>query len=128
MMNFLRFLGRLGGPALLGLAIGAVVVTVLVEVRPESNPQLLPAIFDGEGAVVLGCAFWGVPSVTPFSEENPDVGVFVISASGSKQTPRRVTLAVDGPHGFAIVSGEECGVEIDWRRFPAVDRPGDKGE
>ena len=78
----------------------------------------LPARFEAQGAITLGCALWDVPYVTEYSDDNPNVGFWGIS--GSKE---EMLLLVDGPQGSTIVHGNACGISIDWGAFPGEQRP-----
>lgn len=88
-----------------------------------SKEWTLPAIFEGEGAITLGCALWSVPQVTEYSADNPNVGAFVVQASDMSG----LFALVDGPGGTELVSGTDCAISVDWRRFPRDTRPGDRG-
>ena len=87
--------------------------------RPERE-WVLPAAFVGQGAVTIGCRFWDAPVVTPYGPENPDTN---FAAGGF--SPESFAAIVDGPHGMALLSGKDCGIGIDWRRFPEAGRPAD---
>ena len=79
---------------------------------------VLPAAFTGDGAVTIGCQLWDVPAITPYGSLNPDVGF----AAGSF-SPDEFLAIIDGPHGSATLHGRNCGVSVDWRRFPTSERP-----
>ena len=86
----------------------------------------LPALFEGEGAVTFGCSLWEVPMVNPYGPDNPNEGFFAAQIAGSNEGLREAAIIVDGPNGTTLISGQDCGISIDWRRFPTEERPADR--
>jgi hypothetical protein len=112
----------------LGISIGGAaafgVYKVAASDRPEWQEWTMPARFEGEGAVTLGCAFWDVPQVSAYGSENPKLGFVGISVSGESGDIQAL-MAIDGPEGTAFMGGQKCAVSVDWSAFPSRFRAAD---
>ena len=111
-----------------GAAIGGAGMFGLVKSNSSSAASweewTMPARFEGQGAVTLGCAFWDVPHLTAYGDDNPKldyVNIVVGGDSGQVET----FGSVDGPQGTAFLSGTRCAVSVDWNAFPTHARPAD---
>jgi len=122
MLKHLGFVVRL-------LSVLALIIFILygpLQGKETDKEWTLPAIFEGEGAITIGCSFWGVPRVLPYAQDNPNQGFVLIQAGGDETNPINLLLLVDGPSGATAVQGDNCAISIDWRRFPTETRPWDR--
>jgi hypothetical protein len=123
-LKFTRWLGTF----LLGLAVGAAIVLGISRLTADQaqawEEWTLPARFEGEGALTVGCAFWDVPSVTEYGVNNPRLDSVVVGVSGDRGDVEALA-SIDGPKGTAFVSGQKCAVSVDWSVFPTRARPAD---
>ncbi len=79
----------------------------------------LPGIFEGDGAVTLGCALWNVPMA---GSEFDDPQLFLLEGDENE-----LLLFTVHNGRLYIISGQHCGLSIDWRRFPMEERRQDAG-
>lgn len=84
--------------------------------HPAEAP--LPALFEttGGGAVTIGCALWDVPQPDP-EDYNGDTHDYVLESDRDSL----FLVAVHAGH-TVLISGEQCGISLDWRRFPDKER------
>jgi len=111
--------------------LGAVLLLFAVVAGRESAPehvrtvtvtveQQAPGMFEttGGGAITLGCSLWDVPDVSDSYDGDPHD--FILQAA------RDSILGMFVHDGrLYMISGEQCGFSIDWRRFPETPRPQD---
>jgi len=109
----------------LGLAVGAVSAFAAARLTSPSpkvwEEWTLPARFEGQGAFTLGCAFWDVPHLTAYGDDNPRTDL-VSLAVGGESTDVQAFAVIDGPRGTAAISGSRCAVSVDWNAFPTRQR------
>lgn len=92
-----------------------------VTARHEA-PMAPAGLFDttGGAAASVGCAQWDVPEADPGPDYDGDNQDFVI---GANRVDLFMIVIHDG-HQY-LISGKQCGVVLDWRRFPEKARPTD---
>src|SRR5438477_5507805 len=81
----------------------------------------LPAQFEGQGAVTVGCAFWTVPQMRPYDGQNDNTGFVNLNSTGESGTVQTI-LMIDGPRGTTTIGGDKCAVSVDWNAFPQTQR------
>lgn len=84
----------------------------------QHEPQL-PGIFEGQGAVTVGCALWDVPITgEDYTGDSKD---FVVSGD-------RDSLIMLYSFGgkTRLISGSQCGYSVDHRVFPDKEREHDR--
>ena len=80
--------------------------------------EQLPGMFEGQGAITIGCSLWDVPQKG--DEYEGDSKDFVI------QGDRDSVLMIYSLGGKTqLVSGEQCGYSVDHRVFPEEERKHD---
>ena len=113
---------------LLGIAVGGAVVLGFSQFGSTHargwEEWTMPARFEGQGAVTLGCAFWDVPEVHAYSDDNPRLDYVEIGVGGESNDVKAIA-SIDGPEGTAFISGTRCAVSVDWSAFPNRRRPND---
>lgn len=84
----------------------------------HQEPQL-PGLFEGQGAVTVGCALWDVPSKG--EDWDGDAKDFLVQAD-------RDDFIMMYVHGGKIqtISGSQCGYSVDHRVFPEKERQHDR--
>lgn len=88
-------------------------------VRDLPVVQVVPGLWEGEGAITLGCSLYDTPQLMPYGKENEDTDTVGLQLRGDRDNPYQMLFVVDGPQGTVFLSGSYCGLSIDWRRFPA---------
>ena len=106
-----------------GALTGVVAVLLLVYLEFLSPVQTrtewtLPARFNGQGAITMGCALWYTASVTPYSEANPNERYAAVVFS----TVEGIKAYIQGPMGSVLVDGHECALSVDWSNFVYEER------
>jgi hypothetical protein len=87
---------------------------------PSSPP--LGGLFEGQGALTLGCAFWEVPTVQPYDADNQNLRTVLLQSIGDRDGVQTF-LVFDGPRGTVSISGSRCAVSVDWNAFPSTPIP-----
>ena len=117
----LAFFNTIG--TIIGALTGAVAILLLVYLEFLSSPQVqyewtLPARFNGQGAITMGCALWYPASVTPYSKDNPNEQFAAVAFS----TLEGLKAYIQGPMGSVFVEGRECALSVDWSAIPYRER------
>jgi hypothetical protein len=89
-------------------------------IAPSSPP--LGGLFEGQGALTLGCAFWEVPTVQPYNADNQNLRTVLLQSIGDRDGVQTF-LVFDGPRGTVSISGSRCAVSVDWNAFPSTPIP-----
>lgn len=106
------------------LVVGALVAVAMLGAAyfgagPLHRSEQLPGMFEGQGAVTIGCALWDVPLQGEAYEGDPKD--FLVQAD------REEFLMLYSLGGrMQIVSGKQCGYSVDHRVFPEEERKHDK--
>lgn len=84
-----------------------------------AHPEQAPGLFEGSGAVTVGCALWDVP--TDGSAYDGDPKDFYLSADRDE-----FVLAFVHQGKIKVASGQQCGISVDHRVFPTEERKHDR--
>lgn len=115
---------------------GALLVSgVSVYERSPAHPEWsLPARFEAQGAVTMGCALWDVPQLTRFGDDNPDTSSVGITLQGDQANGYRILALIDRRSngdpgdggGTFLIAGQSCGLSIDWSAFDHLREVGER--
>lgn len=106
------------------VGIGAIVIAVVLTTavalsRGAYGPaHQLPGVYEGQGAITIGCALNSVPQQ---SDEYPgDPHDFLLSVDREEM----MLIVIHQGHSY-LLDGKQCGYSIDWRAFPQEERQQD---
>ena len=78
----------------------------------------LPARFEGQGALTLGCSLWDTPWIDTSEDAQalPRRWVFLVLAPDPSDE-LTVHFSARHPEGVVTVDGAQCGLSINWAAF-----------
>lgn|SRR3990167_4736125 len=99
------------------------------EVSTDATAWVMPAIFEHQGAITLGCALYDAPIIKPYGEAFPNGAINAYEGYASVQLQEgmfgdlEMRIIADAPRGTTIVNGYKCAISVDWSAFPKGERP-----
>lgn len=101
------------------LAVGAAVEGAR-QTAPKPVPAVshLPARFEGQGALTLGCSLWDTPWLDTSEDAKALPRRFVLLWMTPDPTGElSIHFSARHPEGVVTVDGEQCGLSINWAAF-----------
>lgn len=78
----------------------------------------LPALFEGQGALTLGCSLWNTPWVDTSEDAQALPRRWVLLwMSPEPGGELAIHFSAKHPQGVVTVDGEQCGLSINWAAF-----------
>lgn len=78
----------------------------------------LPALFEGQGALTLGCSLWDTPWIDTSAEAQDMPRRFVLLWMAPDPSGElTIHFSAKHPRGVVTIDGEQCGLSVNWAAF-----------